>query len=117
MPLGRHYISINNVPIPNPVSNGISFENIETIKKSEDGHDVGEVTRLMKATFTFSFQCTSGGRDKIFQYCSMAEVTVTFDGVNYVGRLRCKSSNMVKDSEYNARTNGLWVLSVTFTEN
>ena len=114
--LGRHFISLNGESIPNPDKLSISDNNIETVKLSEAGTDVGTVTLLCKRTFNFTFTSTSRGRDKIKHFCKMAQCNMTFDGETMTGRLRIKSENMVENSEYCDRTNGLWSLSVSFME-
>ena len=115
--LGKDYITLNGQKIPNPTGVSVSYTNIENVKQSEAGTDVGNVIKLTKRTINFSFSSTSRGRDKIKAYCRMSQITLTFNGEPMVGRLRIKSSNMVEGSEYAARTDGLWKLSVSFMEN
>lgn len=114
--LGRHYIQINGVDIPNPEVSGIAYANTENIKKSETAEDIGNPVRLAQRTFNFTFQSTSRGRDKIVAFCKLNSVVLTFDGEPITGRIRIKSGNMLKGSELTARTQGLWTLTVSFME-
>ena len=115
--LGRNYIKINGNKIPNPTNLTISNQNIENVKQAEAGNDVGNVTKLCKRMFQFSFTSTSGGKAKIKAFCMLASCTMSFNGEDIVGRLRLKSENLIQDSEYFDRTAGLWKLTVTFSEN
>lgn len=113
--LGK-YLKIENVVIPNPEDLSISYSNTETIKQSEAATDIGIVTRLMKRTFSFSFQCSSFWRDKLKSYCALSQTTLTYNGEAITGRLRLSSEKLLKNSEYCDRTDGLWTLSVSFIE-
>lgn len=115
--LGNHYIKLNNQVIPNPTNFKIGYANYDNIKQSEAYTDIGTTNRLMKRTFSFSFNSTSRGAELIKTYCAMTEITITVDGTAYHGRLRISGEDLQKDSEYCDRTQGLWVLTVTFTEN
>lgn len=114
--LGRHYIQINGVDIPNPEVTGIGYSNTENIKQSETAEDIGNVVRLAKRSFNFTFQSTSGGKEKIEYYCKLSSVTLTFDGDQMTGRVRIKNANLLKGSEMVGRTQGLWTLTVSFME-
>lgn len=114
--LGKGYIKLNGVTIPNPTQLKISIVNSENIKQSETAEDIGTVTRLGKKTFQFTFQSTSRGRDKIVGYCMLPECILTYKGTAYNGRLRITSENMLAGSEFAPRTDGLWTLSVNFIE-
>lgn len=114
--LGHNYITINGISIPNPTSLSISDANVETIKVAEDGYDVGNVSRLGKRTFNFSFNSTFYGKKKIRDLCLLAQVNLTFNGEQMSGRLRIKDEKMVAGSEMIARSDGLWTISVSFME-
>ena len=114
--LGSGYLKLNNEVIPNPTNVSISNVNTENIKMSETAEDIGTVTRLGKRTFTFTFQSTSGGRDKIKSFCMLTESTLTFGSETILGRCRIANENMVQWSEFAPRTNGLWTLTVSFIE-
>ena len=116
MALGNSYLKINGEAIFNPTSLQIADTNIEQTKQSEDGHDLVTITRLCKRTFTFAFTATSTGYAKIKTWCAMASVTLTWNSESIVGRLRLTGSQLMPDSEYCARTDGIWTLNVTFTE-
>lgn len=114
--LGKGYIKLNNATIPNPTGLNISDANVETIKTSETGEDVGTTSRLRKQTFQFSFRSSSRGRDVIVHFCELTECTMTFNGVNKYGRLRITAEKLAADSEMCQNTDGIWDLSVQFIE-
>lgn len=114
--LGKGYIKLNNATIPNPTGLNISDANVETIKTSETGEDVGTTSRLRKQTFQFSFRSSSRGRDVIVHFCELTECTMTFNGVEKHGRLRITAEKLVPESENCKRTDGIWDLSVQFIE-
>ena len=114
--LGRHYISINSTQLPNPTKFKIGYRNIENIKTSEAGDDVGTVTRLLKRTFNATYQCTSGGRDRLKAFCALNSVSMTYNGESITARARFVSEDLAENSEYASRTDGLWTVSVQFLE-
>lgn len=114
--LGKGYIKLNGETIPNPTKLKINDMNIETIKQSETAEDIGNSTRLCKMTFQFTFNSSSRGRDKIKAFCKLTECVMTFNGVEYHGRLRMTGESLLDDSEFCKRTDGLWTLTVSFSE-
>ena len=114
--LGHNYISINGTPIPNPEQFKTSYANIENVKQNELGEDVGNPQRLLKRTFSFSFNSTSRGRAKIMTFCALSMVTININGTQYQGRLRLTGDSLVKNSEMTAGTDGLYTLTVSFME-
>lgn len=114
--LGKNYIKLNGLSIPNPTQLKISDANIENIKTSETAEDVGNVTRLCKKTYQFTFQSTSRGKAVIEAFCMLTECTMTFNGVDHFGRLRLTGETLFAGSEFAPRTDGLWTLTVNFNE-
>lgn len=114
--IGDNYISINGETIPNPTIFKVDYVNDETIGKSEAGTDIGNVRRLLKGTYSFSFDSSSRGRDKIKAFCALAECQAVIQGKTMTGRLRLTGESMLKNSEYVANTDGLWTLTVKFIE-
>lgn len=114
--LGDNYLTINNEAVPNPSAFAIGFTNIEAMKQSAAGGDIGIVTRLEKKTFTCSFQVTSYWLAKFLAYCNLAQCTLGYQGTSYTVRARITNQQLTPDSEHADRTNGLWTLSITFME-
>jgi len=114
--LGKGYIKLNGETIPNPTGLTIADQNIDNIKTSETGEDVGTTSRLRKQTFQFTFRSSSHGKAKIVHFCEMTECTMTFNGVDKYGRLRITSEKLAADSELCQNTDGIWDLSVQFIE-
>ena len=116
MSMGK-FLKINNTAIPNTKEGGftVSPNLIETVNQSEAGTDLVAVTRTSKPTFTMSFDLTSTWRDKLNAYSKLLSVTLTVDGVSYVGRFRAGNQALVGNSAHTENTNGLWTCTYTFT--
>lgn len=115
--LGRGYVTIGNVTLPNPVDFSISYENNETQGVSEAGTLLVSVTRLLRRNISMTCQVTSFWRDKILDLCGENSTTLVLEGETINGRLRLNTSNLERHSEYTPNTEGLWTLNVTFIEN
>lgn len=114
--LGTNYLKFNNVYIPNAMSFEISYENIENIVDSEVGTTIGTVTRLQRRTFSGSFNCTSTWLAKFRQLCNLSTGTLVYQGESIECRARIDRASLIESSEYLKRTDGLWEVSVTFSE-
>lgn len=115
--LGANYIKINNTAIFNPTSHGVSFQNIETVGQSISGNDLVEITRLMKKTYSFSFDCSSTGYATLETYAAMRSCTVQIGTeTSFTARVRITSKKLSKNSEYAARTDGLWTVAISIIE-
>ena len=114
--LGKGYCELAGIKLPNPTKNGRNYSQIENIKTSEDGHDIGSVTRLNKRTFSWSFNCSSRGYATLKSICDLAETTLVIYGETIYGRARLQSDDLQIGSEYCARTDGLFVVQVRFFE-
>lgn len=116
MALGR-YLKINNVAIPNPKEGGFSVTPtlIETVNQSEAGTDLVSVTRTSKPIFNMTFDLSSAWKTKLDNYSKLLSVTLSVDGVSYVGRFRAGSQQLVGNSAHTDGTQGLWTCQYTFT--
>lgn len=114
--LGSNYLKFNNVSLPNPTAFEISFQNIETIKQSVAGTDMGIVTRLQKRTFKGSWNVSSTWLNQFKSLCALSTATLKYQNEDITCRARIASQKLASNSEYAARTDGLWTISVTFTE-
>lgn len=116
MALGRNYITLNGVSLPNPESWQIKYTNIENVKQSEAGNDLGIVTRLNKRTFSATFNCTSYGADKLKAICSLTTCNLVYRGETIEVRPRLSVDKLQSGSEYLSNTDGLFVVSLALTE-
>lgn len=116
MALGRNYLTLNGVSLPNPDNWQIKYNHIESVKQSEAGDDLGIVTRLNKRTFSASFNSTSYGADKLKQICSLTTCTLVYRGESITVRPRLNVDKLQSGSEYLSNTDGLFVVSLTLTE-
>ena len=114
--LGDNYLTFNGEALPNPTAFSIAYTNIESTKQSEAGYDIAIVTRLEKRAFTGSFQVTSTWKDKLKTLCNLASGTLVYRGESITVRPRLASAALLASTEYSERTDGLWTVSITFTE-
>lgn len=100
-----------------PVSVEYSFEEIETVMKTEAGTDIASVTRLDKHVFKFGWEnVPSDFLDTLEAYAQAATVSVGWRGSAYTCRIRGFSPKMVSRSEAYGGSDGLWNISLTATE-
>lgn len=116
MALGNNYLTFANKALPNPATFSVAYTNIESTKQSEAGYDLAIVTRLKKRAFTGSFQVTSTWLDELKTLCGLTQGTLVYRGESITVRPRISSSALLAESEYADRTDGLWTVSITFTE-
>lgn len=116
--LGSNFLHINGVAIPNPKIDGFSEapQIIEQVNQSEAGSDLVTVTRLNKLSLNMSFNVSSRWKTKLDNYSKLLSVTLTYNGVDYVGRFRATGNALFGNSAHTQGTNGLWVCNYTFTE-
>ena len=115
--LGKRYLSINGTPIPNPVSGfKIQYDEDETINLSEAGTELGRVRRLNKHDFSGTWQLTSFWLKKFEEWCTMNTITLTYQGVDYICRMRNYNPQLANNSEYTETSEGLWTIAPTMTE-
>lgn len=114
--LGDNYLTFENVTLPNPTALAVSDQNLETVKVSVSGHDLGITTRLQKRTFAATFQVTSTWLDKLIALCNLTNGTLVFRGESITCRARMGGYNLAQDSEHADRTDGLWTVNINFLE-
>ena len=114
--LGDNYLEFENVTLPNPATLAVSYQNLETVKSSVAGTDIGIVTRLQKRTIACTFNCTSTWLDNFKTLCNLTSGTLVFRSESITCRARITGENLAPDSEHAQRTDGLWTVSVQFLE-
>lgn len=115
--LGANYIKINSTAIFNPTALSVSYNNVETVGQSIAGNDLVEVIRLQKRTYTCSFDVSSTGLATLENYAAMRSCTVQIGtDASFTARVRITSKKLAKYSEYAARTDGLWTVSISMIE-
>ena len=115
--LGNRYLKINDETIPNPVSGfKVQLEVDETINTSEAGTELVRVRRLDKHKFSGTWHLTSFWLKKFETWCTSNSVTLTYQNETYTCRMRDYSPSLVENSEYTETSEGLWIISPTFTE-
>lgn len=114
--LGK-YIIINNETLPNPVPGSFEYQlnPDENVFTNEAGEQMSNIKRLDRLSWSGSFQCTSGMKDKLTAICKSAECTCSFEGEQYGGRLRLGGAvSLYENSEYTRGTDGLWTVPLVF---
>lgn len=114
--LGKNYLTIGNLPIPNPISTSISYKNIENINTSEAGTDLVNVTRLQKRTFKLTLNSSSFWLDKYITLCKVKQTVLTFREEEIDVRARLISADLVEDSANAVNTDGLYEVTIELTE-
>jgi len=115
--LGKRFLQINGVAIPNPVSNfKTTFDADETVSLSEAGTELVRVRRLDKRTITGTWNLTSFWLDKFEEWATSNSVTVRYRGKDYICRMRDFAPQLAEGSEHTENTDGLWIVAPTFTE-
>ena len=115
--LGKDYFRWANAPFLAPTSLSISYTNNEKILLSEAGTEVGVITRLQKQVINATWQCSYAVRNEILQKCMVPKSLLQIGtSSSFYARARVQSCQLVPNSEYADRTNGLWIVQVRFTE-
>lgn len=114
--LGKSFLTVDSVAIPNPVDFDVSFDEIENIRTSESGKDLVTVVRLDKRTFSGKWQLSSYWKDVLESFALKPEVDVIYGGQTYGCRARGYSAKLVENSAYANATDGLWEVNLDFIE-
>ena len=119
--LSKH-LKFDGVQIPNPTSYSEESETIDNQYETEAGGLNISVTRYDRLHISASFDVTSAWAAKLKNYSKQGLLTVTlFDlALNAESEhsmvIQNFKSKLVEQSEYTARTNGLWTVSFELQE-
>lgn len=114
--LTKNYFYWGNHSFYAPTSLQIRYTNNESIALSEAGQEIGVITRLQKRTVTATWNCSSTTKNEIKTRCMNATTSINCGDGFFECRPRLQACNLVTNSEYADRTDGLWVVTVIFTE-
>lgn len=115
--LGRQYLSINNVLLPETSGFDMDFETIENLYQTEAGTDTSVFIRGGKLKISVKWDgATSSFLDQVKGYCSTESVLVGFRGYSYTCRARDLKASMSRYSNRYNGSEGLWDISFTLTE-
>lgn len=116
--LGRNFMTFENVALPNPDPDGFSidYENIENDAVAEDGSTISNTTRLLKRTFNITVTVSSRWLDILSGLCRLTSGTLVYRGESIEAKARMTSSPMKAWSQYAARTDGLWTVTLAISE-
>lgn len=116
--LGSTYLSINGtaVSIP-PKKFSIDEMAVENVKTSEAGTDLVITARLNKHKFSASWDGVDATfADTVKAWCELATVTLGFRNGTYTCRARGYKADLIRGAYAYAYSDGLYNVSVTFTE-
>ncbi len=114
--LGSNYITINGTGYT-PTAFSYTIEAIETVNQSEGGTDLVTAVRLNKHIFTASWEgIDSTTLDALEAICTAATATLVYRSSTYTVRARGASPELLTKSYKYSRSDGLWNISITFTE-
>lgn len=115
--LGKDYFRWANAPYLAPTSLSISYANNERIMLSEAGTEVGVITRLQKQIISAVWQCSYSVKNDILEKCTVPKTLIQIGtSPAFYARARVQSCDLVENSEFCDRTDGLYIVRVTFTE-
>lgn len=114
--LGKKYIKLNGIAIPNPINNSIQYENVETVNKSEAGTDLVNVSLLGKRSWNLTANCSSYWKKKYEAFGKLTQMVMELEGETIPVRVRLNSADMVENSANVPNTDGLYVVSLTIYE-
>lgn len=114
--LGRNYLTIGEVPIPNPIDFSENYTDIENIGNAESGKELVMVTRLQKRSWSLTFQTSSYWLDILKELCMENSTTFTFRGETIVVRARLTGAAMAQYSAMRPESDGYYTVSMTITE-
>lgn len=93
-----------------------SYKTIETIRESEDGHDIGTVTRANKLTLNCSIKCDGHLESQIRAKGAKDKGLCTYRGRTFEARLRVSDTPYEKYSEQIVGADGLWTVNFSIIE-
>lgn len=115
--LGSDYLVINEGAVPAPTSFSYTLNPVENVQVSESGHDFVQVIRLDKHIFSATWEGVDGDTlDELETLPLTGSVTLSYRGDNYVCRARDFSAVMAFKSYLYAHSDGIWNVSLTFTQ-
>lgn len=114
--LGKNYLKIGDVYIPNPISFSESYTNIENVGNAESGRELVAVTRLLKRSWSLSFNCSSFWLDNLKELCAEPSTTLTFRNEEIDVRARLTGATLAENSVYSPGTEGYYTVEMAITE-
>lgn len=114
MALGKYFISIDSLGIPNPINMSIEPGTVEEVNQSEAGTDLVTVVRTSKPVFNFTWQADSKLLDLLLEFSATRTVTLGHRSQTYDGRFRVTGYELVEGSYRTEGTAGLYTVNATF---
>ena len=114
--LGAEYIKINNVKYT-PSTFSYAIQSDEDVFKSAAGTELLNIVRLNKHVFTLTWEgIDSTLLDTLEGYCKVPTVTFNYRSTDYTCRARGIAPQMLNKSYKYRRSDGLWNITITFTQ-
>ena len=114
--LGTNYLTINGLGYT-PSDFSYEIQAVEDINDSEAGTELINVRRLNKYVFYATWEGIDASvLNRLIAYCGLQTVTVEYQNVTYVCRARGINPRLIKKAYKYRASDGLWNVSVTFTQ-
>lgn len=114
--LGKNFVRLDGIVFPTPTSWTDKISTVENVHQSEAGTDLVDVVRAEKHVITAEWQMTSEWKARLENVVKSPTVFL-YDGTSArIVRARDLSSKLEPHSETVKVSDGLWTMSVTFTE-
>lgn len=116
--LGKGFLKINNETIPNPAEGFIPgyVEPLRNEMTAESGKRLVTAIRLDQRIFSGTWHLSSYWLEKFESYETAPYITLEYQGETYTCTAEGCAPKLADGSQYVAGTEGLWELSMTFTE-
>ena len=115
--LGRQFLTVNSILLPETSSFDIDFETIEKEFQTEDGHDKSIIVRSGKLVFNCAWEVADDTlKTNAESICRHRTVSVVFNGQTYTCRARELKESMVRYSNRYSGSKGLWNISFKLKE-
>lgn len=114
--LGENYLTVNGVGLT-PSQFSYEFSPIEEVTESEAGTELIDVKRLDKRVFHASWEGIDATLlGALEDMCTTRTVTLGYDGETYVCRARGINPQLANKAWKYRHSNGIWNVSITFTQ-
>lgn len=114
--LGTGYVEIEGVNFT-PSEFEYELQPVEEVTESEAGTELVNVTRLDKHVFRATWEGIDAELlDQLERLCKSPTVTLRYRGEEYECRARGISPKLARKAYKYKRSDGIWTVSVTFTQ-
>lgn len=115
--LGKKYIQIDGVRVPNPTSFSGGPSVVEKTQDSEAGTDIVQIIRFNKRKYEATFNCSSAWCSFFEAKNNQASALIKIGSNDeFTARIRGFKATLAPNSEMIAKTDGYWTVKITISE-